>query len=297
VGALLATMRSLLKRTLGERIRVEMSECPPVSRCVADCAQLESVLLNLAINARDAMPEGGTLAIHVSDFTIDETQLAEHPNAPAGSYVLLLVRDTGVGIPAETLSRVFDPFFTTKGVGAGTGLGLSMAYGFAKQSGGHIEIDSAVGVGTQVRLYLPMTDLPAREFEDAENADIPEGQGESVLVVEDEPAVRRFVVTLLEGLGYVVLAVADGEEALAVLNEMETVDLLLSDVVLPGAFSGPRLAKELGRRRPQLKVLLMSGYADDVLSSERSRWPSEALLHKPVRKIDLARKIRAALDA
>ncbi len=296
VGALLETMRSLLERTLGETIRIEIQEHSSLSYCVADCAQLESVLLNLAINARDAMPDGGCLTIEASDAEIGKSQSDRDPNSPIESYVLITFRDTGLGIPGAAIERVFDPFFTTKSAGKGTGLGLSMAYGFAKQSGGQISIESRLGEGTVVRLYLPKTNAqPSRLVEDQSTA-LPEGRGEHVLVVEDEAALRRFVVTLLEELGYAVLAVADGEQALAALNGEQPLDLLLSDVVLPGQLSGPRLAKRIEERRPGVKVLFMSGYAEDVRSKEGSLWPNHGLLNKPFRRADLARSVRATLD-
>ncbi|HEY5658429.1 MAG TPA: ATP-binding protein [Myxococcota bacterium] len=294
--ALLAGMRILLERTLGERIRVEIGECEGGLRCVADRAQLESVLLNLAINARDAMPEGGTLAIEAASAMLDEAQAAERPDAERSPYTVISVRDTGVGIPADMLGKVFDPFFTTKAVGAGTGLGLSMAYGFAKQSGGYVSIDSEVGEGTEVRLYLPATQEAAREANDEASGEMPVARGESVLVVEDEAAVRKLVVTFLQKLGYRVTAVADGEKALAVLEGAEPCDLLLSDVVLPGELSGPRLVREAEQRWPELRVLLMSGYAQGVLLAEAPSWPRDRLIQKPFRKLELARKIRALLD-
>jgi len=296
VGALLGSMRSLLDRTLGEKIRVEIQNHSPESRCVADCAQLESVLLNLAINGRDAMPEGGRLMIEVSDAKLGESQTAGESNPPVGSYVSIAIRDTGIGIPEDALERVFDPFFTTKDVGKGTGLGLSMAYGFAKQSGGQITIESTLGEGTAVRLDLPKTEDLAREQSESQSTNLPAGRGERILVVEDEAALSRFVVTLLEGLGYAVVAVSDGEQAIAALNGAEPIDLLLSDVVLPGDLSGPRLAQEIEKRRPAVKVLFMSGYAEDFHSNEGSLWPGCDLLHKPFRKIELARAVRDTLD-
>ncbi len=297
VGALLHGMRNLLERSLGERIRVELSEAEPLLHCLADRAQLEGTLLNLAVNARDAMPNGGALSIHVSRVTVDEAYAANHPEAQPGEYVAISMHDTGTGISADILDKVFEPFFTTKDVNEGTGLGLSMAYGFAKQSGGYLSIDSAVGEGTEVRIHLPLAEgrLPALEGDTG--AGDYRGRGESVLVVEDDPAVRRLIVALLEELDYRVRTAGDGEEALAALESAPSVDLLLSDVVLPGGLSGRELARKIADRRPGLQILLMSGYAAAVLEREGSLGPDEVLLYKPFRKIELARRIRAALDA
>jgi len=296
VVALLETMRGLLERTLGERIEIEIRTQSPVSRCMADCAQLESVLLNLAINARDAMPDGGRLTIEVCDVERAEVRALRDSGPRVGRFVMIAIRDTGLGIPEEALGRVFEPYFTTKEVGKGTGLGLSMAYGFAQKSGGQIVIESALHEGTEVRLYLPTTHIQPCDGREDPNAALPVGRGERILLVEDEAALRRFVVALLEELGYAVTAVADGEQALAALNGSDgSLDLLLSDVVLPGKLSGPRLANRIKRERPDIKVLLMSGYAEDVRSKEGS-WPDYELLCKPFHKDDLARTIRTTLD-
>jgi len=299
VGKLLNGMRSLLERSLGETIRIEIGEGETASYCLADRVQLEGVILNLAINARDAMADGGTLSIRASNITLDGKRVVESSEAGAETHVVIAIRDTGVGIPAEVLGKVFEPFFTTKDVGEGTGLGLSMAYGFAKQSGGHVEIDSAVGEGTEVRVHLPIAEAEA-PFEalgvDGDTAG-PRGRGESVLVVEDEAAVRKLVVAFLEELNYAVHTVEDGAEALIALESMASVDLLLSDVVLPGKLSGREVAREVRRRRPQVKVLLMSGYAEKVLNKDGPLEPNEAFLPKPFRKVDLARKVRSVLDS
>jgi len=296
VVSLLETMQSLLERTLGEKIEIEIRTHPPVSRCMADCAQLESVLLNLAINARDAMPDGGRLTIEVRDVDRAEVRAPRDSDAPIDRFVEIAIRDTGLGIPEEALSRVFEPYFTTKEIGKGTGLGLSMAYGFAQRSRGQIVIESALHEGTEVRLYLPTTQIQPCDGREDPNAALPVGRGERILLVEDEAALRRFVVALLEELGYAVTAAADGEEALAALNGSDdSLDLLLSDVVLPGNLSGPRLASRIKKERPDIKVLLMSGYAEDVRSQEGS-WPDYELLCKPFHKDDLARRIRITLD-
>jgi CheY-like chemotaxis protein len=242
------------------------------------------------------MTDRGELAIEARNVTVSERG-EMHPEIEAGSYVVFTVRDSGMGMSDEVLIRVFDPFFTTKEIGAGTGLGLSMVYGFAKQSGGHVAIDSEIGRGTEVRLYLPRSETPARTVETEESGGAPRGSGESVLVVEDEHAVRKLVMRFLEDLGYSAVAVGDGEEALASLDTIGPLDLLLSDVVLPGKLTGRDLVEAVEGRRPGVKVLLMSGYAPKELVNDGQLGSSEALLNKPFRKIELARKIRSVLDS
>ena len=201
-----------------------------------------------------------------------------------------------MGITAENLPRVFDPFFTTKEVGSGTGLGLSMVYGFAKQSGGHVTIESRVGSGTQVVLYIPYSNTQLRDARAESRLDVPQGSGESILLVEDEPAVRKLVSNVLKELGYQVTEARDGDEALALLEGIGSLDLLLSDVVLPGSLSGRSLANAVAQQRPRTQILLMSGYAPEVLGEREVSVPSPELLHKPFGKAQLARKIRSVLD-
>jgi signal transduction histidine kinase len=297
VFALLDDMRSLLERSLGEQIEVKLGEKHAELYCTADRSQLEGAILNLAINARDAMSSGGTLSIDAVRVPVDEIQAADYAELSADGYVAISIRDTGVGIPQAVLDRVFEPFFTTKDLGEGTGLGLSMVYGFAKQSGGHVEIDSADGSGTEVRLYLPSSDASPRKREGDEDTDPHRGCGESVLVLEDESALRRLIVTHLENLGYSVVPVANGREALSAIESMESIDLLLSDVMLPGGISGLEVAAEMKRRRPEAKILMMSGYAKEILTGENPLEPGDALLGKPFQLTELARKVRVLLDA
>ncbi|HXV37157.1 MAG TPA: ATP-binding protein, partial [Myxococcota bacterium] len=296
-GELVAGMSNLLERSLGAPVAVQITRADDVRPCIADPTQLESTLLNLAINARDAMPDGGVIAIEVANAEIDAAYAKDHPSVQPGSYVEIRVRDTGVGIDPAILPRVFDPFFTTKEVGAGTGLGLSMVYGFARQSRGHVTIRSEVGRGTEVRLYLPACPERSPFSVDRERDETPRGRGESILVVEDQPAVRRLVGRLLEDLGYRVCSAADGADALRLLAELGCVDLLLSDVVLPGEISGRDLAFEARRRQLTLSALLMSGYAPDADADARAPEAAASLLHKPFRRSELARHVRAALDA
>ncbi len=297
VSALLQSMQNLLERSLGEQIRVDLSEVDSSLRCLADRAQLEGALLNLAINSRDAMPSGGTLSIRAYSVTLDGSCTTQHSDAQAEKYVAIAIRDTGIGIAPDIVDKVFEPFFTTKDVNEGTGLGLSMVYGFAEQSGGRVAIDSEVGGGTEVRIYLPISEVPPRKVECEEDVERYKGRGEVVLVVEDDVAVRTLVIRLVGGLGYTVIAAKNAEEALAALTSNERIDLLLSDVVLPGGTSGRDLAREVENRRPEARVLLMSGYAEKVLERGKPLEPDEQVLHKPFRKIELARRIRARLDA
>ncbi|MBW2691532.1 MAG: response regulator [Deltaproteobacteria bacterium] len=297
VFALLDDMRSLLERSLGEQVEVELGEKHAGLYCLADRSQLEGAILNLAINARDAMSDGGTLSIDAAWAPVDEAHAAEYAELLGDGCVAISVRDTGVGIPQNVLDRVFEPFFTTKDIGEGTGLGLSMVYGFAKQSGGHVEIDSADGAGTEVKLYLPRSEALPRVREGGEDTGSHRGDGESVLVLEDEPALRRLVATHLENLGYAVVSVANGEEALSEIESMESIDLLLSDVMLPGGLSGREVATEMNRRRPEVKILLMSGYAKEILTDEDPLGSGDALLNKPFQLTELARKVREMLDA
>ncbi|MCH7868630.1 MAG: response regulator [Myxococcales bacterium] len=295
---LLNEMRALLERTLDERIQIKIETSKDLRNCIADRSQFENAILNLAINSRDAMPAGGELAIRASNIVLDETHAAEHPESKPGSYVKISVTDTGSGIDSDVLSRVFEPFFTTKDIGAGTGLGLSMVYGFAKQSGGHLTIESEVGRGTEICIYLPSAEQQPQAPQTKNDADIPEGRGETIFVVEDEAAVRKLVVKLAKELGYdVVAAASDGTEALALASEIESIDLLLSDVILPGDYSGAEVAAELRRKRPGIRVLLMSGYAPESVLVDAQLEPDIKLLHKPFRAADLARAIRGALDA
>jgi len=296
-GELVMGMSRMLARTLGETIETRWVLNEDLWLVEVDRNQLETSLLNLAINARDAMVEGGVLTIETANANLDHgTALARDAVAP-GDYVVVSVTDTGTGMPPEIVKRAIQPFFTTKGVGHGSGLGLSMVYGFAKQSGGHLEIYSSRGQGTAVRLYLPKAEMDARE------ADAPTprptatgGKGERILVVEDKADVRRLATRILTRLGYDVTEAADGKAALRSLATGTKVDLLFTDVVLPGTLSGADLAKEAQARHPGLKVLYTSGYANNtVLQGDLSR-DGIRLIEKPFAKESLARMVRHALD-
>jgi signal transduction histidine kinase/DNA-binding response OmpR family regulator/CHASE3 domain sensor protein len=293
VGHLVSELAELLRHALDERIALEFAIASDAWNAKIDPGQLENAILNLAINARDAMPDGGSVRIEVANATLDRRYAALHPEVTPGSYVLVAVNDTGTGMPADVVAHAFDPFFTTKGEGKGTGLGLSMVYGFVHQSNGHIRIDSAIGQGTSVKLYLPRT-LEA----------VPEGTGEAVtaltgtervLVVEDNDDVRQAVVDMLSGWGYRVVAAENPDVAAALLEKDRSFDLLFTDVVMPGAISAVELADKAQRLRPGIAVLLTSGYARDLIS--RQDWRDYPLIGKPYRGDELAAKIRSVLAA
>src|SRR5215468_7562211 len=290
-------MESLLKRTLGEHIEIEMNLAPGLWPALADKSQVESALLNLAINARDAMPEGGKLTIETGNHQLDADYAAHNAEVTPGDYAMLAVTDTGTGMPPEVIERAFEPFFTTKGTGKGTGLGLSMIYGFAKQSGGHLKIYSEVGHGTTVRLYLPRQRgddavLPGRREVPSEH---PSG-GETILVVEDDADVRAFVLAQLRNLGYRVIEAADGPQAQRVLSSDAPVDLLFTDVVMPGGMTGRQIADAAKRQRPTLKSLFNSGYTENSIVHQGKLDKGVNFLSKPYKRQELAAAIRAALD-
>ncbi len=297
VADLVESMKNLLERTLGENIRLQFEMNAGLAPCMVDRAQLENAILNLVLNARDAIRGSGLITIETSNATLDARDVVENPDATEGDYVSIAVRDSGSGMPASVQKRVFEPFFTTKDMGAGSGLGLSMVYGFARQSGGYISIESELGSGTEVRIYIPQTDLPPEPIENININSSPSGQRESVLVVEDDPSLRQVIVSFLENRNYQVTAAPNGSEALAIMDEHESFDLLLSDVILPGEFSGPELAAEINSRQPSMKVLLMSGYASDALEGTASQPKYANLLQKPFNMGTLAREIRSVLEA
>jgi PAS domain S-box-containing protein len=293
---LVTGMRKLLQRTLSEEIEIKVALDSELASAFADTGQLENALLNLAINAKDAMATGGTITVTTANMCLDERYAEQHPEVHPGDYVMIAVTDDGCGMPKEVLEHVFEPFYTTKEVGKGSGLGLSMVYGFVKQSNGHVAIYSEPGLGTTVRIYLPATatsaDKAQRFRPEAEEADA--GQ-ETVLIAEDDPFVRAYAVTCLEGLGYRVIEAVDGRDALNKITAGTRADLLFTDVVMPGGVNGWELAESARRLQPELRVLLTSGYALEALA-ERGRLPVGAVvLNKPYRKAELARRVREAL--
>lgn len=289
-------MKDLLERTLGETIEIEGRAHRHLWKANADPGQVEDALLNLAINARDAMPNGGKLTISCSNETVDENRAQIFSETTPGEYAVLSVSDTGMGMDEDTKARVFEPFFTTKDVGKGSGLGLSMVYGFAKQSGGHVEIESESGKGATIRIFLPRANRGEREPDQRLNDHRPRGEGETILLIEDDPAVRMLVLRSLTKLGYNVLEAEDAASARLLLDEGNTFDLILSDVVLPGGTSGPEFANEVRSRLPDAKIIFMSGYP--LESSMRTGFAasSSVLLNKPFRLDDLATLLSQTLE-
>ncbi len=286
----------LMQRTLGAHIDVRYVENAGLWPAMADHAQLESAVLNLALNARDAMPDGGRLTIELANKVLDEDYARAHHEVVPGDYAMLAVSDTGHGMSREVLARVFEPFFTTKPDGKGTGLGLAMVFGFVKQSGGHVKIYSEPGHGTTVRLYLPRAvgaALPASRI--SAPLDLPRGSA-TVLVVEDEPAVREIATAILADHGYRVLQAADGESGLRVFGaHAAEIALLLTDVVLPGAIRGRELAERVTAVRPEVKVLYMSGYTENSIVHHGRLDDGVQLIGKPFKRDELIAKVAAAL--
>ncbi len=298
VNRLLNDMSDMLHRTLGETIAVETVLAAGLWRVEADANQLENAILNLAVNARDAMPNGGKLTIETANARIDEAYAATHIEVSPGQYVVICVTDTGVGMEKATIARAFEPFFTTKEPGKGTGLGLSMVYGFVKQSGGHVKIYSELGIGTTVKIYLPRLTSGVTEEEPRAAAIIPEGsREETILVIEDDDDVRTYSVEILRELGYRVIEAHDGPAALRLLQRQSHVDLLFSDVVLPGGMDGAEIARQAVALRPGLKVLFTTGYARDAIVHHGRLDRGVQLITKPFTYADLARKVRDVLDA
>jgi PAS domain S-box-containing protein len=291
-GRLVQAMAEMLRRTLGERIEVETVIAGGLWNTIADPAQVESALLNLALNARDAMPDGGRLTVELANAALDDRYASRDSEIAPGQYVMLAVSDTGQGMSRETVARVFEPFFTTKVEGRGTGLGLSMVHGFVKQSRGHIQIYSEPGQGTTVKIYLPRTrkaEAPTRPEAMAG------GRGETILVVEDEAAVREAACAMLTDLGYHCIPTDGPDAALEVLRGDGAIDLLFTDVVMPGAMRTPAFVALAGELRPGLPVLYTSGYTENAIVHHGRLDEGVALLSKPYGKTDLARKVAAAL--
>ena len=297
VNRLLADIDALLRRSLGEHIEIETRRSEGLWHTLVDPGQLENVVLNLGINARDAMPRGGRLTLETANTRLDEEYVRPYDGLRSGEYVMLAVADTGCGIAPEHLGRVFEPFFTTKEKGKGTGLGLAMVYGFVKQSGGHVAICSAPGRGTTVRIYLPRQWPSAQDQRDEPAAAAsPMGQGQLILLVEDDAMVREYAGGQLRQMGYRVQEAADGHQALALLARHADIDLLFTDVVMPGAMSGRELADRARQLHPGLPVLYTSGYSEDAIVHHGRLDPGVLLLGKPYRRADLARMIMLALS-
>ena len=293
---LLTDFESLLRRTLGEDIELEIIAPPDPWRCLADRHQLDTVLLNLGINARDAMPEGGRLVIEVLNTHLEAMSSGDPLDVKPGQYVCIAVTDTGVGMTPEVAAQAFDPFFTTKSSGQGSGLGLSMAFGFAKQSGGHIRLFSELGQGTTVKLYLPRsTEARVEPLPGGRPLAVPSDEPVKIMVVEDEQAVREVVMAHLGSLGYLVTGAGNADEALRIACEEPEIRLFLLDVVLPGGQSGWVLARNLSKLRPGVKILFMSGYAENAIKDERQYDRGGVLLQKPFTRAQLSLAIASAL--
>ena len=296
LGRLVEDLRSLMCRTLGETVEVEIRSEARLWPALVDAGQMETVLLNLAINARDAMPRGGRLEIETMNAELDDRIMAESLGVAQGDYVVLIVRDNGAGMSDDVLARAGEPFFTTKEVGQGTGLGLAMISGFAEQSGGHLKLYSEVGEGTTVMLYLPRAPEPAPLSEESERVEPPASRGERVLLVEDDPDVRSMTTAMLRDLGYAVLAEETADAALARLDEGTKIDLVLSDVVLPGGMSGNDLAQRIRGRDAGVRVLLMTGYVGEAVDPTGAVQTDSGLLRKPFTRDVLAERLRSVLE-
>ena len=289
-------MTELLRRSLGERVNVTSALAPDLWMTRVDAGEIENAILNLAINARDAMPNGGRILIETSNFTLTKDDAALSPDAVSGDYVKLTVADEGIGMAPDVVARAFEPFFTTKEAGRGTGLGLSTIYGFVKQSGGHANIYSEVGKGTAISLYLPRdTSAAAPEPQISSTPEITTGIGERVLVVEDNEQVRDLTVRRLEALGYQILVAEHGPGAIALLEHRRDIDLVFSDVVMPGGLSGFDVAAWIKQHRPNMRVLLTSGFAPEMAPGGAAVGSKTQLLRKPYKQADLARAVREAL--
>jgi signal transduction histidine kinase/CheY-like chemotaxis protein len=299
LNALVSGMSDLLQRTLGEEIEVRTMLASDLSRAEVDPAELEAAILNLAVNARDAMPAGGTLVIQTSNAVLDEAYAAANADAGVGDYVLVSVVDSGTGMVPDVLKQVFEPFFTTKG-GRGTGLGLSQVYGFVRQSGGHVKLYSEPGVGTTAKLYLPKapveSDAIPESMAEAKAAEcIPRGS-ESILVVEDDDDVRNYTAGSLRELGYEIFEAADGRSALEILEREPSIQLLFTDLGLPGGINGRALAERARMSRPSLQVVITTAYAASALIHDGRLDPGVDLLNKPFTLSALAERIREVLD-
>jgi CheY-like chemotaxis protein len=296
LNTLASDMEKMLPQLLGEDIKVSLVLDPKLGNVKADLSQIEQVIMNLAVNARDAMPLGGEMKINTRNVELDQAYEWSHPGSKVGSYVLLEVTDTGTGMDAATLTHIFEPFFTTKELGKGTGLGLATVYGIVKQSNGYIGLESVLGKGTAFRIYLPRYAGQATPDEQkSDSTDIVRGS-ETILLVEDSEPLRKLAQSFLESSGFRVLAAENGEEALEVAKRFSgTFDLLLTDVIMPG-MNGRVLAEHLSPLQAGMKVLYMSGYSDSFIAGHGVLDPGTHLLHKPFTEEVFLHKVREVLD-
>lgn|GEM_PF-5212488 len=291
----ITSILGMLRRTLGETITINANLSEELWTVDVDPALLETALLNLAVNARDAMPDGGTLMIATANQQLDSGHVVLQGQMTPGDYIVVTLSDTGAGMDEDSQQRAFEPFFTTKDAGAGTGLGLSMVFGFAKQAGGLVMLDSSPGVGTTVSVYLPRA---RRTIQVASKPKVstPRGRGETILLIEDDPVLRPLYARIVGGLGYNVLQAGNGETALKIANDTNTIDLVLSDVVLPGGMSGPQVASKICARRPDIKYLYMSGYPRDMVARQNALGDQIPIVRKPFKTAEVAARLRDLLD-
>ena len=295
VNALAISLEDLLRRTIPESVSLRILTSDEVGNVVADANQLENAILNLVINARDAMPEGGQLTVETSLVTLDEACAAAKPEIVPGKYVMIAVSDNGVGMPPEILEKAFDPFYTTKPIGQGTGLGLSMVYGFARQSGGQVRVHSRPGAGTSVKIYLPATDVDVENGASNDWQDVQEGRGQTVLLVEDDESVRLLIRDVLNELSYSVVEAGDADGAIPILASDRTIELMVSDVGLPG-MNGRQLAEVARTHRPDLPILFVTGYAENAAIRAGFLGTNMSMITKPFSLDTLAEKINEMIS-
>jgi len=294
INALVRSLSNLLHRAADENVSVAVETKDGIPAALVDANQLESAILNLVINARDAMPQGGKLTVETSAVDLDEAYCEAHPGIASGPYVVIAVSDTGVGMTPELIEKAFDPFFTTKPLGQGTGLGLSMVYGFAKQSNGQVRIHSAPGQGTSVKIYLPAAEQGA--IQPAEHAQSsPQGAGQAVLLVEDDPSVRLLIGEVLSELGYRAIKASDANAAIKVLESSQAIDMMISDVGLPG-MNGRQLAEVAREYHPTVPILFVTGYAENAAIRADFLGTDMAVISKPFQVEELAAKISEMLS-
>jgi two-component system cell cycle sensor histidine kinase/response regulator CckA len=288
-------MRGMVGRLIGEDVTVVLGLRPELAPMKADRGQVEQIVLNLAVNARDAMPGGGTLTIETANVDLDEHYAKTHLAVKPGPHVALTVSDTGTGMTPQVRARLFEPFFTTKDVGRGTGLGLATVHGIVMRSGGSVNVYSEVGKGTSFKVYFPRADAGETLVDAPPPVARPRARAQTVLVVEDAEELRELTSRLLRRQGYTVLLAANADEALQLFERNPSIDVILTDVVMPGA-SGPELTRRLVERRPELKVIYMSGYTEEAIVQHGVLKPGIAFLHKPFTSEALGRKLRETLD-
>jgi CheY-like chemotaxis protein len=297
VNAVITDFEDMLRRTLGENVDIEIDLANDIWLTEIDLAQAEAAILNLAINARDAMQGGGSLTIETANVVLDSDYVSSEPDLDAGQYIVIAISDTGHGIPKDQIAQVFQPFFTTKAIGQGTGLGLSMVHGFVKQTGGHIRIYSEVNEGTTVKLYFPRY-VGDWEEQGTTSQDRPLQRGqETILVIEDDLLILQQLMVQLTGLGYRVVTASAGPPALDILRARSDIDLLLTDVILPGGMNGRQIADAALVIHPDLKVLFTSGYSGDALVHHGRLDSDVNFLGKPYRRSELAAKVREVLES